>query len=1029
MNKKTINRHDWENVNILQRNRMKNRSWFLPYKSKDKALTYQKGLSDSFISLNGMWSFYYAQSPPEIPKGCIDKNYCIESWDKIRVPSNWQLEGYDSMHYTDSHYPFPIDPPNVPTQNPTGIYKRKFVVSKDWGKGNTILRFEGVDSAFHVWVNGEEVGYSQGSRLCSEFDITDLINENENDLTVIVYKWSDGSYIEDQDMWWLSGIFRDVSLIHRKPIHIFDYFVKTNLDSNYENAEIDLTIDLVNSKIENCRNYEIYLELFDEFGNTVMEDTISDINIDSQGEKKANKKFNINNPRKWTAETPYLYDLLISLRDSSRKVIEIIPQKVGFRKIEVNDGLLKINGNPIMLKGVNRHDHHPDLGRVMPYEIMKQDIIMMKKHNVNAVRTAHYPNNPGFYDLCDQFGLYVMSEADLECHGFEFTGNISMLSQDDSWQEAYVDRIERTVHRDKNHPSIIMWSLGNESGFGNNFKEAAKACKRIDDTRPVHYEEDRNAEACDVYSTMYTRVEDLIELGKLQNTNKPHIVCEYAHAMGNGPGGLKEYWDVFYKYDRLQGGFVWEWLDHGIRQKDKKGNEYFAYGGDFGDEPNNSNFVIDGLVMPDRIPSPGLIELKKIIEPIKVEALDLQKGRLLIHNLYDFMALDHCLLTWNITKEDTIVKSGCTELCDFRSKQKKEIILDYNMPDITDSRCDYWLNLSFVLKNKTSWADMGYKIAWNQFKIFEGKNEPEKIDEKLLTVREENNEIIINGMNFKICFNKIYGNITKWQYNGIDLLIDGPKLNFWRAQIDNDIYVEKMWKEKFLHLLQEKVFSVDYETVENKVKLDIESKIAPPTFTWGIECKLSYLIDGNGVVTIRTKGIPYGEVPEMIPRIGFKAKLSKNLENVTWYGRGDGESYCDSKEANLFGIYEKTVEDLYTPYVFPQENGNRTDVKWVSITDKRGTGLLAVGKEIFNFSAHYYETEDFQKAKHTVDLEKRDFVTFNIDHKQNGLGSASWGQEQLPQHKLELKPFKFTMALKAFSKEDVLEKQLNKELL
>ncbi|WP_432667646.1 beta-galactosidase subunit alpha [Wukongibacter baidiensis] len=1021
--------NDWENIDVLQRNRMKSRSFFVPHDDVNRALTYEKGMSSSFLLLSGIWHFYYADSPAEIPRECTDKNYSTHNWNKINVPSNWQLEGYDKMHYTDYHYPFPIDPPNVPTQNPTGVYKRKFTIPIGWKNKRVILRFEGVDSAFHVWINGAEAGYSQGSRLSSEFDITDLIKADENDLTVIVYKWSDGSYLEDQDMWWLSGIFRDVSLICRESVHVFDYFVRTDLDDAYKNAELDVTVEILNSQTEVIKDHEVCFELLDEFHAKVMGAKVSEINVDGGENRRINIKYDIKDPKKWTAEAPNLYNLLIVLKDSNGQTIETISQRVGFRKIEIKNGLITVNGTAIMLKGVNRHDHHPDLGRVVTYEIMKQDIIMMKKHNINAVRTAHYPNSPDFYDLCDEFGLYVIDESDLECNGFELIGNISMLSDDINWQKVYVDRTERMVHRDKNHPSIIMWSLGNESGFGRNFVEAAKVCKEIDDTRLIHYEEDREAEISDVFSTMYTRVEDLIKLGELKDIDKPHIICEYAHAMGNGPGGLKEYWDAFYKYERLQGGFIWEWIDHGIRQRDEKGNEYFAYGGDFGDEPNNSNFVIDGLVMSDRKPSPGLIELKKIIEPIRVEVLDIHKGKFLIHNLYDFNSLDHCLLTWNITKEDTILKSGCTSLSGFRSKKKKEITLDYSMSDIIDSRYDYWLNISFVLNRKVSWADVGHEIAWTQLKILEGKNQPNKRNENPIVVEEENNEIIINGMNFKVAFHKIYGNITKWKYNGMDLIIDGPKLNFWRAQIDNDMHVSKEWKEKLLHLLQEKVFSVDYKIYDNMVKLDIQAQIAPPTFKWGMKCNFSYLINGNGVITIKTKGKPYGEVPSMIPKIGFKTKINQSLENVTWYGRGDGESYSDSKEANPFGVYTKYVEDLYTPYVYPQENGNRTDVKWVSLTDTRGMGLLVVGEEPINFSAHYYEAEDFEKAKHTVDLKKRDFISFNIDYMQNGLGSASWGPEQLPQYKLELKPFEFTIALKAFSKEEVSEIELSKELL
>jgi len=1010
--------NDWENLEVLQKNRLKSRAYFIPYSDIDSALTFQREISDRIKILNGKWKFHYAPSPYEAPKDFYKEDYDVSSWDEIRVPSNWQMEGYGNPHYTNVMYPFPVDPPRVPSENPTGSYRREFYLEEDLNGKRIILRFEGVDSAFHVWVNGEEVGYSQGSRLPSEFDITPYTRSGKNILAVRVYQWSDGSYLEDQDMWWLSGIFRDVYLVIRPEVHVRDIFIIGDLDEKYESGILKVKLDLINTGKKNIDNHKVSVIFLDD-GQKLIKETERTFSLESLEEKRIEIEIPIDNPRKWSAEDPYLYNLIINLTNEKGETLEVIPNKVGFRKVELKGGTFLVNGVPIKLKGVNRHEHHPDFGRAVPIEWAEQSIILMKRHNINAVRTSHYPDDPRFYDLCDRYGIYVIDETDLECHGFAFTGDINRISNDPKWQPAYIDRIERTVHRDKNHPCVIFWSLGNESGFGINHEAMAEWCRKNDTTRLIHYERDISAKVADVVSTMYTPVDKLEELGKLTDMEKPHILCEYAHAMGNGPGNLKEYWETFYRYKRLQGGCIWEWMDHGIRKKTPDGKEYFAYGGDFGDEPNDGNFVIDGLVFPDHTPSPGLIEYKKIIEPVKVEEIDLKKGEVKITNLYDFISLDHLTMSWNVTVDGKPIEGGEIPINGINAKESRIVTIPYRLPEDPEPNTDYWLNIYFILTNDTLWAEKGHIVAWAQFKLpVESKKAPKilNIDSMpSLTYKDLDTKVEIKGSDFSLIFNKVKGTMDELRYNGIDLIKIGPRLNLWRAPIDNDKYVVENWKKKFVHLLNHRIDDVHIEVKgKNLIEIRVLSCIAPPVVDWKIDTEYTYSIYGSGDILLEVKGKPQGNLPMLFPRIGLKMGINKELEEVMWYGRGPGESYIDSKEANSFGIYKKSVDELYTPYVKPQENGNRTDVKWVSLTDRKGIGLLFVGMPTINFSAHRFEPEDFEKARHTCDLVPRDYIVLNIDYKHNGLGSASCGPAPLEKYLLYPQDFEFSVRIKAF---------------
>lgn len=1011
--------NDLDNLDVLHRNRLDSRSYFVSYNNKNDALKLNRGIKENYILLNGTWKFYYSQYPDLSPEKFYEGDFDTSNWDDIRVPRNWQLQGYGYPHYTDLIYPFPIDPPKVPSKNPTGCYRRTFNIPKSWDDGKRIiLRFEGVDSGFHVWINGKFIGYSQGSRMPSEFDITDfVVVDNINSISVRVYQWTDGSYLEDQDMWWLSGIFRDVSIIAREPIHIYDFFIKTDLDEKYNNGSLNIETVIKNSTNEEIEGFKIEYEVFDG-DDLIANDSIDNIRIKENEHTTSNIDIYVSSPQKWSAESPYLYTILMYLKDSNNNLIEVIPQRIGFRKVELKDGNFLVNGVPIMLRGVNRHEFHPDLGRVVPYEQMILDVKLMKQHNINAVRTSHYPNDPRFYELCDIYGLYVIAEADLECHGFEAIGKYDMITNDPKWESAYIDRAIRLVERDKNHPSIIMWSLGNESSFGCNFEAMSKWIHNRDKTRLVHYEEDREGKVVDVMSSMYSNYEKMEEFGKLENMDKPHILCEFGHAMGNGPGGIKEYWDIFYKYKRLQGGFIWEWVDHGLRQITKGGKEYFAYGGDFGDYPNNSNFCCDGLVMPDRIPSPALLEYKKVIEPIKITEEDIQNGKISIKNLYDFISLEGFSLLYRVMGDGKILDSGKISLPSIIPYQSEVITLPINNGKYYDLYTDLWLYIEIVTDFDNLWSNRGHIITWEQIKLPFTNNIKKVLDTskfERLSVVESASKVLINGINFEYEFDKLEAKISKLVFEGTKVMESGPKFNLWRSPIDNDMYVVDEWKKKGLNNILIRVDNVKVLSEVNFVNLKVQKYISPANGDWAVELQENYMIYGNGDVTLETKGNPKGKLPESFPRIGYEMRLPSNMQNVTWYGRGPGESYVDSKSANLIGLYESNVDDMFTNYVYPQENGNRTDVKWFEMKDERGTGLFfSTDDDVINFSTHNYTKEDIENAKHTSDLIKRDFISLYLDYKHHGLGSNSCGPVPLMEYSLRPEDFRFTVKFRPF---------------
>ncbi|MFB5189509.1 glycoside hydrolase family 2 TIM barrel-domain containing protein [Alicyclobacillus fastidiosus] len=1027
---------DIEDFSKLHSNRLPARSYFHAYPNKLAALSYQRENSIGFYSLGGDWDFHYSQTLADAPAHFYEPDYDTATWDTISVPSCWQLHGYGTPHYTNVVYPFPVDPPRVPTENPTGCYRRSFFVDDSWQDKQVRLRFEGVDSAFQIWVNGRDAGFSSGSRLPSEFDITEYLHDGENILAVRVVQWSAGSYLEDQDMWWLSGIFRDVYLIVSNHVHVQDVWIEAALDKTYTDATFKASITIENLLDVKHGGYEVGVKLLDAEYMSIEEITQSDVTL-NPGWNHFTLDAPVANPHKWSAESPYLYHALISLVGPDGDVVELVPIQVGFRTVEIADGRLLVNGVPILLKGVNRHEFHPDLGRSVPIETMKQDLILMKQHNINAIRTSHYPSDPRFYSLCDEYGFYVIDEADLETHGFETIGNWTQLTDDPAWEAACLDRMERMVQRDKNHPSIIMWSLGNESGLGRNHKAMADWARAFDPSRIIHYEGEtrhmmthdalREPLVADIYSTMYTSVEELAELGKMSQLPAPHILCEFAHAMGNGPGGLQEYFELFYQYERLQGGFVWEWIDHGIAQKLPDGTKFFAYGGDFGERPHDGNFVIDGLVFPDRTPSPGLVEFKKIAEPVHVEAVNLTEGTLRITNRYDFLSLDHLQLAWSTTSLDQVIQSGTCALPKLEPGEHAEIHLPDAVQVAPQPGQDYWLNLRFLLDGDARYAQAGHEVAWAQFELPHKLSAPSVHPVMPLALRETDKHLVVAGRNFELKVNKVHGRIDNWSYLGEPIIESGPKLNFWRAPVDNDHISVEHWRKFGVHLMTSRLSSITWEASDTVARIVVHARLAPPVWAWGIDVTYTYTVYGSGDVIVDTKGIPQGNHPSTLPRIGLQMTLPKHMEHVSWYGRGPGESYVDSKQAGRFGVWDHLVDGLTTHYVHPQENGNRTDVRWLSLTNLRGVGLFAGGLPDFNFSVHPYLPEDFERAKHPYELTRRDDLVLHLDHAQHGLGSATCGPDVLPKYELKTSPFQYAIRLRPYTAASISPMALHKQ--
>jgi beta-galactosidase/beta-glucuronidase len=1020
----------WQDPTQLEWNREAPHASFIPYPDLESAMGQEPGTSPYFKLLNGTWDFYYSPDGRDLPADFFQKDADSYSWETITVPGNWQMEGYGRPLYSNVAYPFPVDPPWVPSENPVGLYRTTFNLPSNWLGRQVILHFGGVDSAFRVWVNGQLAGFSKGSHLPAEFNVTPWVTEGENLIAVQVYQYSDGSYLEDQDMWRLSGIFRDVYLLARPSVFLHDVHLDTDLNNDYSEGILSILVKVRNTSNASPETVRLTCSLLD--GEEALVEQRADVNLEIQPGKEtgASATITVRAPRLWSAEEPHLYALLVNLSDASGKTIEAVRIDCGFRKIEILDGQLFLNGRSILLQGVNRHEFHPDYGHTVPFESMLQDVMLMKQHNINTVRTSHYPNDPRWYALCDRYGLYVIDEADLETHGFLLVGDWDQLARDPAWKDAYLDRARRMVERDKNHPSIIMWSLGNEAGYGPHHDAMAETIRSIDRTRPIHYESAHEAAVVDIVSEMYPSVDHLVQQGRRTDDPRPFVMCEYAHAMGNGPGNLKEYWQAIREYPRLIGGCVWDWVDQGIQQVTEDGQTYFAYGGDFGDEPNDADFCLNGLVFPDRKPHPALLEYKKVLEPVEVEALDLLNGRVRICNRYAFRSLNHLSGAWKLSRDAEVLAQGRLGELEVGPGEAVEVALNYRLPEV-QAGCVYWLELQFALAEDCAWAPAGTALANAQFQIPLSVPAPDVTwleAVAALDVQADSDQLNIRGADFDIIFDLRSGEITEWNSHNTGLLLAGPKLQIWRAPTENDILIEKDWRAEGFDRLQRRVQQVEREILPNAVQIDVDEALSAYSLRPAFRVSTRYTIYGSGDITIETQVNPDPRLPPL-PRVGLELTLPGSFDRITWYGRGPHESYPDRRESALVGVYRGLVRDQYVPYIVPQENGNKTDVRWAAVHDGRGLGLLAVGMPLMNVSAHHYRVKDLETARHTFELEERDETILHLDHRQAGLGSNSCGPEPLPQYLIRPVAMNFMVRLRAVNLEYQSAMRLSRQIL
>jgi len=879
----------------------------------------------------------------------------------------------------------------------------------------------------------------------AEFDLTEFVRPGANQLAVQILQWSDASYLEDQDMWRLNGIFRDVWLLALDPVHIRDVLVQTVLASDFQHATLKVYSSFrPTSAINDDHRARIELSLIAPDGSIVRTWGGSfgeGVPPNGLGVGGSGEITGIDNPLLWTAETPNLYTLLIEHYDGTGNLREILRQPVGFRKIEIRDRQLWINGASIKIQGVNRHDDHPDFGYAVPYEAMEADVRLMKQHNVNTVRTSHYPNDTRFYDLCDRYGLYVIDEADLETHGFGPAGNWSQLPNNPEWRDAYLDRVMRMIARDKNHPSIIIWSLGNESGYGDNHDAMAEwiRSEAWDDTRPIHYEgsvhvPDRSPKASDLHSTMYPSVAEVIAEGQREDDPRPYFMCEYAHAMGNGPGSFKEYWEAIRARERLIGGCVWEWADHGIRQHTSSGEEWFAYGGDFNDYPNDGNFCIDGLLSPDRESHPSALEMKKVYEPVAADLVDLHNGVVRIENRQAFAGLEALTARWELRSNGRVVQQGVLPSLDIPAGTSELAAIPYSLPT-GPGGTEYWLDLFFTMAGSTLWAPAGFETAHIQLALpataasgLSTESEPRRAADQAsdspVTVAETDEVIVVHTGNGNVIFDRETGTIIDWSLNGRALITSGPRLNVWRAPTDNDKYIVKEWRAHGLDKLQHRIERCEIIAQDDiSAAIEVAATVGAYARYPAFHVRHLFVVRGSGEVEITTNVSPHPSLDGLLtlPRVGLQFAMTGgqgSFDRVTWYGRGPHESYPDRKESTTFGEWQGSVADQFVNYVFPQENGSKADTRWGAVTSAYGIGLLAVAEEPMQFSALAFTPEDLDAASHTFDLIPRDETIVNLDRLMAGLGSSACGPLPLDRYLIPARAMSFTVRLRPIASID-----------
>jgi beta-galactosidase len=1013
---------DWQNPAVLGINREAPHATLMPFGDSVLAVRGVREESSFFRLLNGQWKFHWSEKPSDRPVDFFEEEYDVGSWKEISVPGNWQLQGYDIPIYLNIPYPFAMDPPRIPSDfNPVGSYRREFDLPPGWLGRQVFLHFDGVESAFYVWVNGHRVGFSKDSRTPAEFNITPYLRTGANVLAVEVYRWSDGSYLECQDFWRLSGIFRDVYLFSTPPLHIRDF----ELLSDVENQGADATLR-VTARVRNYGNRGLYkprvdVTLLDGHGKAVGGDILvrgEGVYVAPGAETIIPMEATVANPRRWSAEDPALYTVVLALRDGAGVVLEYESCSFGFRSVKIRDGQLLVNGKPILIKGVNRHEHDPDLAHYITRESMIKDIRLMKQNNINTVRTSHYPNTPAWYELCDRYGLYVIDEANIESHGMGYKPDQTFANRPE-WLGAHLDRIERMVERDKNHPCVIIWSMGNEAGDGTNFEAASAWIHRRDPTRPVHYERAELRPHTDIVCPMYPDPSELLQYaGKKQD--RPLIMCEYAHAMGNSVGNLQDYWDIIESHPQLQGGCIWDWVDQGFRKKTADGKQFWAFGGDFGESKTDGNFCCNGLVLPDRAVTPKLLEVKKVYQNIGFRPVDLASGDVEVVNKFFFTNLNRYDFSWQLFQDGDLLRSGLLPSPDLEPGAATRLKIPHK---VTAPRpgSEYHLVVKAQLRDSTAWADRGHVVAAEQFSLPMMERSPEVHAGKLgsLAVSRGDSTVTVTGANFVVVFDSVEGVLRSWSFGGVPVLERGPMPHFWRAPTDND-FGNKMpdrcgvWRRAGDNRAMKRFIVDDHERGIVRITMEF---VLPDV---GCSQSVDYTVLGSGDILVKAD-FTVGDValPEL-PRFGMRLQVPRAFDRVEWFGRGPQENYADRKTSAFVGHYTSTVGDQFFPYVSPQETGYKTEVRWVALRNTEGAGLLAAGDPHLCFSALFYTAEDLtQKSRgsmHPVDLRERSFIEFNLDDRQMGVGGDdSWGARPHPEYLLPPGNYSYAFRLRTFS--------------
>ena len=985
------------------------RAYFIPYGSSLDAPSMQREKSDRFQLLSGDWAFSYYDSVEEVPEALLKEDASLKGWDSIPVPSNWQLHGYDKPQYLNTRYPFPVDPPFVPVDNPAGVYARDFELNADWDGLKKYIVFEGVDACFYLYVNGQFAGYSQVAHMTSEFEISRFLHPGKNRLTAVVLKWCDGTYLECQDKFRMSGIFRDVYLLARPMGHLQDLQIETKIAPDYRSADLVFDLHMLNPE-------DAAVTVTDPDGQL-----LGRVEPDENGRAV----FRVDSPILWSAETPELYGVLVEAAG------EFIPEQVGIREIRIDKGVVKVNGRAVKFKGVNRHDFDTKHGFAVPVTAMVEDLVLMKRHNINAIRTSHYPNDPRFLQLCDRYGFYVLDEADIETHGI---WDMDRLSDDPDWEEAYLDRIARMVERDKNRPSVFCWSMGNESGFGRNHVEGLRWTEKRDPSRITHYEghawqEEQGREwevVPQICSRMYANpawCKEYCENG----LERPLVLCEYSHAMGNGPGDLKDYWDEIYSHERFCGGFVWEWYNHGLTidfrsgiepsqklansmGKTAGGKPKYGYGGDFGEEVHDGNFCCDGLVSPARQPMPGLTEYKYVIQPARVEMLDPEKGLFLVSNLYDFTYLSRLECLWEVTRNGEAVESGNLGALSIPPQRSETIEVPFKLP--ADGRC--FIRFSFRQMAENPAVPVGMELAAAQFELPAAEMRlPAVLPDTLLSVSEEGRYIKVAGDGFLYTFDKRAAAFSQLEAAGKVLLTEGMAFDVWRAPTDNDGSVRREWQDMGLDRLHTYVYDCNWEQEEHCVAINADFSLLADTFPKQVEASARWKVNTAGEISLSVD-VHIGDRVAFLPRFGIRFSMGKAFDRVEYFGPGPSDSYIDRKNASYMGVFRSDVASQMTDYIRPQECGNHFGTEWAVVCDAEKRGLLFWRREGFDFQALPYTAWELDAAGHNYSLPVSDKTVVHLDYRQSGVGSNSCGPRLDEKYQLREKDFTMELKLRPF---------------